>query len=85
MVPAIYDAFVAAGMPDDKASRAAEILTDYDQRFVIPEIIANGRPSAQASQESPTPSTTPSKPSCSLAQSFPRAATDAALSKTRRR
>jgi hypothetical protein len=29
----VYDAFIAAGTPEDKARKAAETLTSYDQRF----------------------------------------------------
>jgi hypothetical protein len=33
MISEIYDAFIAAGTPEDKARKAAEALTNYDQRF----------------------------------------------------
>lgn len=33
MISEVYDAFIAAGAPEDKARKAAEVLTNYDQRF----------------------------------------------------
>jgi hypothetical protein len=33
MISEVYDAFIAAGTPEEKARKAAEALTDYDQRF----------------------------------------------------
>jgi hypothetical protein len=29
----IYDAFLSAGVPEDKARKAAAVLTNYDDRF----------------------------------------------------
>ena len=29
----VYDAFIAAGAPEDKARKAAEALADYENRF----------------------------------------------------
>jgi hypothetical protein len=33
MISEIYDAFLAAGTPEDKARKAAETLANYDDRF----------------------------------------------------
>jgi len=33
MISEIYDAFIAAGTPEDKARKAAETLANYDDRF----------------------------------------------------
>ena len=33
MISEVYDAFIAAGTPEDKARKAAEALSNYDQRF----------------------------------------------------
>lgn len=33
MISEVYDAFVAAGAPEDKARKAAEALADYENRF----------------------------------------------------
>ena len=33
MISEVYDAFIAAGTPEDKARKAAEALTNFDQRF----------------------------------------------------
>jgi hypothetical protein len=33
MISEVYDAFVAAGAPEEKARKAAEALDDYDNRF----------------------------------------------------
>ena len=33
MISEVYDAFIAAGTPEDKARKAAETLADYDNRF----------------------------------------------------
>jgi len=33
MISEVYDAFIAAGAPEDKARKAAEALANYDQRF----------------------------------------------------
>lgn len=33
MISEVYDAFVAAGAPEEKARRAAEALTVYESRF----------------------------------------------------
>lgn len=33
MIFEVYDAFIAAGAPKDKARKAAEALADYDNRF----------------------------------------------------
>jgi hypothetical protein len=33
MISEVYDAFVAAGTPEDKARKAAEALANFDQRF----------------------------------------------------
>lgn len=33
MVTEVYDALIAAGAPDDKARRAAEVLANYESRF----------------------------------------------------
>ncbi|HEU0082705.1 MAG TPA: integrase [Bradyrhizobium sp.] len=33
MISEIYDAFIAAGAPEDKARKAAETLANYDDRF----------------------------------------------------
>lgn len=33
MISEVYDAFIAAGAPEDKARRAAEALASYDNRF----------------------------------------------------
>lgn len=33
MISEVYDAFIAAGTPEDKARKAAEALADYDDRF----------------------------------------------------
>ena len=32
MISEVYDAFLAAGTPEDKARRAAEAISNYDQR-----------------------------------------------------
>jgi hypothetical protein len=33
MISEVYDAFIAAGAPGDKARKAAAALADYDNRF----------------------------------------------------
>jgi hypothetical protein len=33
MISEVYDAFIAAGAPEDKARKAAEALADYENRF----------------------------------------------------
>jgi hypothetical protein len=33
MISEVYDAFIAAGAPEDKARKAAEALANYDNRF----------------------------------------------------
>jgi hypothetical protein len=33
MISEVYDAFVAAGTPEDKARKAAEALASYESRF----------------------------------------------------
>jgi hypothetical protein len=33
MISEIYDAFIAASAPEDKARKAAETLANYDDRF----------------------------------------------------
>ena len=33
MTSAVYDAFISAGAPEDKARKAAQALADYDNRF----------------------------------------------------
>jgi hypothetical protein len=33
MISEVYDAFIAAGAPEDKARKAAEALADYNNRF----------------------------------------------------
>ena len=33
MITEVYDAFIAAGAPEDKAKAAARALADYDTRF----------------------------------------------------
>lgn len=33
MISEVYDAFLAAGAPEDKASKAAEALTVHESRF----------------------------------------------------
>ena len=33
MISEVYDAFIAAGAPEDKARKAAEVLANYDNRF----------------------------------------------------
>ena len=33
MISEVYDAFIAAGTPEDKARKAAEALANCDQRF----------------------------------------------------
>src|SRR4051812_20548116 len=33
MISEVYDAFIAAGPPEDKARKAAETLANYDDRF----------------------------------------------------
>lgn len=33
MISEVYDAFIAAGAPEDKARKAAEALSNYDRRF----------------------------------------------------
>jgi hypothetical protein len=33
MISEVYDAFLAAGTPEDKARKAAETLANYDDRF----------------------------------------------------
>jgi hypothetical protein len=33
MISEVYDAFIAAGAPEDKARKAAETLANYDNRF----------------------------------------------------
>ena len=33
MISEVYDAFVAAGTPEDKARKAAETLANFDDRF----------------------------------------------------
>ena len=33
MISEVYDAFIAAGAPEDKARKAAEALANYDHRF----------------------------------------------------
>jgi hypothetical protein len=34
MISEVYDAFIAAGTPEDKARKAAETLADYENRFI---------------------------------------------------
>jgi len=33
MISEVYDAFISAGEPEDKARKAAEALADYENRF----------------------------------------------------
>ena len=33
MISEVYDAFISAGAPEDKARKAAETLANYDHRF----------------------------------------------------
>jgi hypothetical protein len=33
MISEVYDAFLAAGAPEDKARKAAEAMSNYDLRF----------------------------------------------------
>ena len=33
MISEVYDAFIAAGAPEEKARKAAEALADYENRF----------------------------------------------------
>jgi hypothetical protein len=33
MISEVYDALLAAGAPEDKARKAAEVLASYDDRF----------------------------------------------------
>jgi hypothetical protein len=33
MISEVYDAFIAAGTPEDKARKAAEALADHENRF----------------------------------------------------
>jgi hypothetical protein len=33
MISEVYDAFIAAGTPEDKARKAAEALADHESRF----------------------------------------------------
>lgn len=33
MISEVYDAFLAAGAPEEKARKAAEAMASYDQRF----------------------------------------------------
>jgi hypothetical protein len=33
MISEVYDAFIAAGAPEEKARKAAEAVANYDQRF----------------------------------------------------
>jgi hypothetical protein len=33
MISEVYDALLAAGAPEDKARKAAEVLANYDTRF----------------------------------------------------
>jgi hypothetical protein len=33
MISEVYDAFIAAGAPEDKARKAAEAVADYESRF----------------------------------------------------
>jgi hypothetical protein len=33
MISEVYDAFISAGAPEDKARKAAEALADYENRF----------------------------------------------------
>jgi hypothetical protein len=33
MISEVYDAFIAAGAPEEKARKAAEALADYESRF----------------------------------------------------
>ena len=33
MISEVYDAFLSAGAPEDKARKAAEALADYENRF----------------------------------------------------
>lgn len=33
MISEVYDAFIAAGTPEDKARKAAETLANYESRF----------------------------------------------------
>ncbi|MDJ0448600.1 integrase [Methylocystis sp. JR02] len=42
MISEVYDAFVAAGTPEDKARKAAEALTGHEGRFtkIETEIVA---------------------------------------------
>ena len=41
MITEAYDAFIAAGAPEDKAKAAAKALADYDSRFnkVEPDLL----------------------------------------------
>ena len=41
MITEVYDAFIAAGAPEDKAKAAAKALADYDSRFnkVEPDLL----------------------------------------------
>ena len=34
MISEVYDAFVSAGAPEEKARKAAEALADYENRFI---------------------------------------------------
>ena len=33
MISEVYDAFIAAGTPEDKAKKAAEAIANYESRF----------------------------------------------------
>ena len=33
MISEVYDAFIAAGTPEDKARKAAEAIANYESRF----------------------------------------------------
>lgn len=33
MISEVYDAFIAAGAPEDKARKAAEAIASYENRF----------------------------------------------------
>jgi hypothetical protein len=37
MISEVYDAFLAAGAPEDKARKAAEALASYENRFTAIE------------------------------------------------
>jgi hypothetical protein len=41
MISEVYDALIAAGAPEDKARKAAEVLASYDDRFsrIVSELV----------------------------------------------